>query len=227
MIFVGWLVLASRSPKMDASTMKMPMGMRSMVADGVLQAAKYGKVGTRSVRLDPGNAAAWSRLCNLEDDSAPAAEAIRVCRTAISLDSSADNWDSLGIAQQQTGDHCAAEDSFTKASSITANNPVYSYVENMGRAALRCGAYYDARAGLETAIELEEKNIQDTKNWEADDIAGFKQDQQEDREYLVVTFDRLHEAKLQKDTCSLAHPGWSGCACKLDEKGDVSCSESR
>jgi tetratricopeptide (TPR) repeat protein len=230
MIFVGWLVLASRSAWMDASTMKMPNSWRELVADGVLQKAGYGKTGRpnllRVVRLDPRNAAAWGRLCSGQIDTTPAKESIATCKTAISLDDSEDNWDSLGNAQEASGDPCAAEESYTKAAGKAASSGGYSYVEDMGRAALRCGTYYNARAGLETAIELQEKDIRNTKDWDEEDIAEFKADQQLDREYLVVTFDHLHETKLMKDTCSLAHPDWAGCACRLDDKGKVSCTEA-
>ena len=125
------------------------------------------------------------------------------------------------------GDSCAAEESFTKASGKGSRETAYTYVENMGRAALRCGQYYDARAGLEAAIDLEGRSAKDTDNWDDDEIADFKKDQMTDREYLIVALNRLHQNDLAKETCSAAHPDWAGCACDLDKKGDVSCAEAK
>lgn len=231
MIFVGWLVLATRSARMDSTTMNLSPGLRSMVADGVLQAAGYGKKSLpslyRVVMLEPDNSAAWDRLCAVESNAAPQHAIQQTCKTAVAMDDSADNWGSLGRAQEQRGDPCAADESFTKAASRAANEGAADYAESMGRAALRCGQYYDARAGLEAAIDLEAKEISDTKNWDDDEIAEFKQDQLDDREYLILTLDHLHEAKAMKAACSLAHPGWAACACKLDDKGTVRCAESR
>jgi tetratricopeptide (TPR) repeat protein len=229
MISVGLLIAAMRSPRLDATTMKMPAGIRSAIAEGVLQNTKYSKDGIpglrRVVLLDPNNADAWGRLCGWNVDM-DAKESLATCRRAASLGNTGDDWNNLGLAQQKAGDACAAADSFTTASARTATSGIYLYVENMGRASLRCGRYYDARAGLETAIELETKSLAD-KDAEEDEIADYKEDQKDDREYLIVTYDKLHEAKLAAQTCSLADPEWKHCACELDEDGDASCEESR
>lgn len=232
MICVGLVIAATRSPKMDATTMKMPAGIRAAIADGVLQSTPYSKAGIpglmRVVRLDPNNGDAWRRLCfwKIESD---AKEGLSTCQRAVAISGSGENWNNLGRVQENAGDHCAAADSFTTASAKTANSGAYVYVENMGRASLRCGRYYDARAGLETAVELETKALTKSKDLGDDneDIDDYKADRNDDREYLIVTYDRLHEAKLAAQTCSLVHPEWKRCACELDEDGDASCEEAK
>jgi len=47
-----------------------------------------------------------------------------------------------------------------------------------------------------------------------------------DREYLIVAYDGLKEAKLAKQMCSVAHGGWKGCVCGM-EGGEVVCREGR
>ncbi len=230
MICVGLVIAAVRSPKMDPTTMKMPPGIRAAIADGVLQGTPYGKNGIpglhRVVQLDPNNAAAWRRLCSWDIDL-EAKDGLATCRRAVALADTGDNWNNLGRLQEKSGDACAAADSYTTASARTATSGAYVYVENMGRASLRCGKYYDARAGLETAVELETKDLTESKDLDEDDIADYKADQKDDREYLIVTYDRLHEAKLAAQTCSVAHPEWKRCACELDEDGDVDCEEAK
>jgi hypothetical protein len=229
LLFVIWLLLAVRLPKMDALTMRMPMSVRSTVAASVLTNVPWGKKGSqgidRVIALDSENADAWSRRCtNLWKDAGAAQ--LQACEKAVALQKTAPNLNNLGRAQEKMGDECAAEESFTQASSAASSGTDYTYVENMGRASLRCGKAYDARAGLETAINLESRNLR-APDQDEDDIADYKEDQLADREYLIVTFDRMHDSANAQTTCSVAHPDWKGCACSLDAKGKVACVEAR
>ncbi|MES2391312.1 MAG: hypothetical protein V4555_06715 [Acidobacteriota bacterium] len=229
LVLATWLMLAARWPKMDAMTMQMPMGVRSLVAEVALPKAGWGKQARsaleRVTRLDPQNRSAWSRECTFYLGSANGQTDVSVCKTAISLENSAENWDGLGRAQERVGDECDAADSFTKASGMESNGS-YGYVEQMGRAALRCGKLYDARAGLEAAIDVEAKAIQ-VPDQDSDDVDSTKEDQTTDRDYLIVTFDRMHLGELAAQTCSASHPEWKGCSCNLDAKKEVSCTEAK
>jgi len=229
LIFVLWLLAAVRMPKMDAFTMQMPANIRSVVAEAAVQEMKYGKNELQEIKrviaLDPKNASAWDRLCGLDRNQSPNRAGVKTCETALSLDGSSINWDNLGALQEKTGDECAAADAYTKATNKGSSGTYYGYVEDMGRASLRCGKNYDARAGLAAAIELEDKSMKEPDVDDAD-IADDKADQLEDREYLIVTLDRLHDAAGAKLACNTAHPDWNGCACKLDAKGEVACVEA-
>jgi hypothetical protein len=140
------------------------------------------------------------------------------------LRNDAANYNGLGDAQERAGDNCAAEESFTKASSEAASLGSYSYVQSMGRSALQCGHLYASRAGFETALELAAKELNDPDE-EVDEIDDIKKDMLTDNEYLVITLDRLHQAKASKEACTAAHPQWKACSCALDGDGNPGCHE--
>jgi hypothetical protein len=228
LVFVLWLLVAVRLPQMDAFTIRMPSGVRSTVADVAMDRVPYGKAGLagthRVIALNPENQRAWDRLCGWESQDADA-HGLKDCEKAVSMDDSAGNWDDLGEAQEAARNECAAADSYTKAASKGSSGLYYGYAEHLGRASLRCGNYYDARAGLAAAIDLEGKEIKDP-DADEEDIANDKASQLTDREYLIVTMDHLQDADGAKASCSSAHPDWKGCACKLDAKGEVACVEA-
>jgi len=228
MIFVMWLMAAVRLQTMDALTLRMPTDVRQMVADVAFQRVGWDKGSLqrlqRVIRLDPQNVDAWSRRCTEYKEADGAMVNLQTCETAVALSGTPENLDGLGRAQEATGDACAADASFTKAAGKTSEQ-TYLYVEDMGRAALRCGDLYGARAGFETAIIQEDKVLKEPDE-DQDEIDDTKADQLNDREYLVVALDRLHEVKLSHEACAAAHPDWSGCACVLDAKGLVGCKES-
>jgi tetratricopeptide (TPR) repeat protein len=227
MLFVGWLVLASRWAKMDGSTMQAPMAMRQTVAALVLQKATFGKAGVpmvdRVLRLDPENAGAWQRRCSLYEwnDGTPS---VTDCQKAVELKKESYNYYNLGRAQDATNDPCSAEESYTEAVSATASQPDYEYVRSMGKSALWCGHLPAAKAGLELAVELEGKALNDPDQ-DDDETANIKKDRLADQESLVVAYRRGGEETLTGQMCTAAHPGWKGCSCDLDAKGKVACSE--
>jgi hypothetical protein len=226
LIFVLWLLAAVRLPKLDAMTVQMPDSVRSTVANAALENVKAGKGWLpglkRVIALDPHNVKAWDRLCSWDSNNEDGPKGMKDCQIALSLDDSAFNWDNLGEFQEKAGHECAAEDSYTKASSRGSSGTYYGYVEHLGRASLLCGKNYDARAGLAAAIDLEGRSLKESDN----DIADYKSDQLTDREYLIVTLDRLHDTVGAKAVCSAAHPDWKSCACTLDVKGKVACVEA-
>jgi len=227
MLFVGWLLLASRWAKMDGSTMQAPMALRQTVAALVLQKATFGKAGMpavdRVLRLDPENAGAWQRRCSVYiwNNDTPS---VKDCQKAVELGKEPYSYYNLGRAQDATNDPCSAEESYTAAVSATATNPDFEYVRSMGQSALRCGHLPAAKAGLNLAVELEGKAMNDPDQ-DDDETANIKKDMLADREYLLVAYQRGGEDTLAGQACTVAHPGWKGCRCDLDAKGKVGCSE--
>jgi tetratricopeptide (TPR) repeat protein len=220
LVFVLWLVAAARYPAMDANTMRLPDGIRSTVAELAMRNAGYGKDSAnaidRVIKLNPDNPDAWNRRCEVivekkSGDFAP-------CRKAISLDSSAINYDRLGMAQENAKDFCAAEDSYTSAIRAAQNNA--EFLRDMGRAALRCGHTAASVVGFEVAEDLDIKQAADPS--EDDDT---KADLLADREYLSVAYGRTNQPAKATATCAKAHLGWKACNCELTDT-NVVCSDA-
>jgi tetratricopeptide (TPR) repeat protein len=228
MVFVGWLALAARWAKMDVVTMRMPVGMRQLVAQAAESDATWGKEGRaqqeRVTRLDPKNSQAWSSRCGSFFGDTKRTADVSTCKVAVSLDGNAGNYNGLGDAQERAGDACGAEESFTRAASEDASSNDYAYTESMGRAGLRCGDLPGSRAGLETALEKAKKNLKGDDD-DDDEIADTKSDMLKDREFLVIVYQKQREPALAKTACSLAHPDWKGCTCELETGGDVKCED--
>jgi tetratricopeptide (TPR) repeat protein len=227
MIFVLWLLLAVRWTKMDATTMKLPFALRSMVVEALLQKAGAGPDSgpklDRVLRIDPSNVKAWGQRCTGWDDKDDPKVIVKACTTAVGFEGTNSNWYGLGRADENAGDYCGAEIAFAKAVETDSDKTDYYDEEQRGQSALRCGHLNGARSGLERAIDLETSSLAQPDQ-DQDEIDDTTQDLLDDREYLIVTLDRQHETKLAKDVCSVAHPDWSGCACTLDGDSDVSCS---
>jgi hypothetical protein len=227
MLFVCWLLAASRWSKMDALTMRAPMAMRGVVASVVLQKAGWGRDAfpmlDRVTRLDPDNADAWGRRCTVYSRGPQPEADVEACVKAVSLQPTPQMYMALGRADERAGKECDAAEAFKTA----VRGPVRGYkrTESMGRAALKCGDLVEAREGLETAVSVQAARLMD-KTASDSQMTQVKTDQLTDREYLIVTYDGLHEAKVAKHMCSVAHVGWKGCACGM-EGGEVVCREGR
>lgn len=213
--FVLFLIPAAKYPGMDSLTMKLPAGVRSVVAELALHHAGYSEDSAtridRVVRLDPESAGAWTRRCASSQSGR-----IATCQKAIDLDPEPWNFNGLGLAQEQAKDYCSAEDSFTKAIQNSSNNAIF--LRNMARAALRCGHVNASVAGFEVAEGLDAKAVADP-----DDDGETKDDLTMDREYLAVVYDRMNEPAKATGVCAKAHPGWTACRCELNDSG-VKCS---
>ncbi len=227
MLFVGWLLAVSRWAKMDALTMHAPRPFRQTVAEIVLQKAGFGEKAEpavdRALRLDPENANAWHRRCSsyVWDKGVPS---VKDCQMAVALGKEPRDYFNLGRAQDYAKDPCDAEDSYTQAVSATAANPNITYVESMGRAALRCGHVPAAKAGLQLAVDLDAKALNEPDQ-DDDEIADSKKDMLENEEYLVIAYHWGKDDTLAGQACAAAHTGWKGCSCDLDARGIVACSE--
>lgn len=218
--FVLYLVAAARYPSMDGFTAKLPAVVGGAVAQIELQRAGYGKNERkgvdRAIRLDSGNADAWSRLCRLETNEKANGD-IAACQRALALEPSEWNYNGLGFAQERAGDFCAAEDSYTSAVQKRSNDAFF--LRNMARAALRCGHTGASIAGFEVAEGLDAKSSADP-----DEDEDIKNDLLSDREYLVVAYDRSRQPDKANAMCLKAHSDWKGCHCELTDK-NVRCSD--
>jgi hypothetical protein len=229
MLFVTWLLLASRWQKMDPTTAHAPLALRQAVASIILQKAGYGKKSlpalNRILRLDPKNAGAWQRRCSIFvwDKSSPN---LKDCEAAVQFAEAPGDYYNLGRAQETIGDPCTAEDSYTHAVSATSSNPDTDYLEAMGRAALRCNHLPGSRAGFELAIETQQKWL-NQPDQDQDEIDDAKKDILADQESLIVIYHRQHDDTLAGQTCTAAHPGWKSCSCDIDAKGIASCTEAK
>jgi len=179
MLFVTWLLLASRWQKMDSSTAHAPLFLRQTVTSVILQKATYGKESLptidRILRLDPQNVGAWQRRCSTSAwDKSPN---LKDCEKAVKFGAGPADYYNLGHIQETTGDPCTAEDNYTEAVSATSSNPDSDYLEAMGRTALLCNHLPASRAGYEAAITTQQKWLsQNDQDEDKDDIDEAKKD---------------------------------------------------
>jgi hypothetical protein len=223
-VFVMWLVVAANWKKMDAVTAHMPEGVRSLVVQAMLGISRSDESMKRAVKLDAAAVTEWQQRQKVVQLSS-----VQGIVNSVSVNSErAVELNKRGMEEEKAGHDCAAEEIFSQAASASSGGNYYSPAEHMGRTALRCGDLGSARAGLETAVFKEDKSLKDDDaDDDADDIKETNADMLKDREYLVVVYQRQHEAALVAATCRQAHAGWKGCACGLDAKGDVQCREKR
>jgi hypothetical protein len=227
MMFVGWLLLAARWTKMDALTMRMPEGTRSLVVQAMLQYSSDAKGLQRATRIDAETVKKWQSLDHLiAFGVAPNGKLAELQRAEAVDKDKAVELNKLGLEQEKAGDECAAEETFSAAAGKSSSGDDYAPVENMGRAALRCGDLPSARAGLESAIIKEDNSLKEPDQ-DDDEIKAAKDDRLKDREFLIVVYQRRHEGDLAVGACSEAHPSWKGCACLLRKDGDVKCEEAK
>ena len=221
-VFVAWLLLAAGWSKMDAVTMRLPEGARSLAVRAMLGQMSDARTLERAKKINAAAVAEWqSRPLMGFGRSDSLSVDTRNTKRAVDLNK-------MGLQQEKAGKQCVAEETFSQAASASSGGNYYSPAEHMGRTALRCGDLGSARAGLETAVFKEGKSLKDDDaDDDAEDVKEINADMLKDREYLVVVYGRQHEAALVAATCKQAHADWKGCACGLDAKGDVECREKR
>ncbi len=211
---VGLLVAEAYWPKLDGLTMAMPSGVRSTVAAMAMNQVGFGKDSEpkveRVLKLDSANPEALSRRCEVESNT-KASQALATCEAAIAHGASASNYNALGHAQDQTGDFCSAEESYTVANNFVQGGNAF-YLRAMGISAYRCGRVAYSVAELGAAESLDEKDAADA-NADEDEIADAKMDLQIDREWLVVAYGADKMPKEAAESCSNAHPEWKTCNC--------------
>jgi len=225
MVFMGWLLAAAQWKKMDPITVRMPMSLRQTVAAVVTQKAAWNDRPTfaRAVKLDPESAVGWDGLCSATEVEKDAKTELANCRKAVALSDNASDEDVIGQALEKLGDPCAAAESYRKASSMGSGGSLYP--QHMGEAALACGDLTLARSGLELAVQNATKELAD-EDGEEDDKKDTQQRLSEEREFLIVVYDRMKQPQLANATCKVEHPDWKrGCDCEVDKDGDVSCGE--
>lgn len=222
MVFVVWLLLATKIPRMDALTMKMPLPVRSMIADIVLQ-ERTKPATQRANRLDP--------------DSIRRAAALRKALSIRTGSISAEVYGSNGrqidarkfaasaSRAEMTGDHCGAADEYANAVyEVQGDDSAYIYSEEMGKSAWLCGSVSGARKGFETAIAKQQRFLKRPNITDAE-VTEAHNDMLRDDDWLVLVYSKQHERALARQACSQSHPKWASCTCKLDGQGNnISCS---
>jgi len=216
MLFALWLLTATLWPKMDALTMKLPMAMRSMVASAVAQARRQDEA--RARRLDPNvQLAAYGEY----ETGSNVPENYRPGQKVNSPEASA--LDRQGQAKEAAGDECGSVTFFTLADSKEdSTDGVYRYAEHKGRAALLCGKSMGAaQVGFETALKRENH----LRQFSVGDQSALDATMQQDREWLIVVYDRVNEPGMSHNLCKVTHPNWKSCGCKLVGK-NVVCTDA-
>ena len=228
MLFVTWLLLASRWQKMDPTTAHAPLFLRQAVASVILQKTTYGKESLpridRILRLDPQNAEAWQRRCSAS--AWGKSPNLKDCETAVKFAGGPGDYYNLGHIEEAAGDPCTAEDNYTEAVSKTSANPDTDYLEAMGRSALLCNHLPASRAGYEVAATTQQKWLNQS-DLDQDEIDDAKKNLLADQESLIVIYHRQHDDLLAGQTCTAAHPNWKVCSCDIDTKGAASCTEAK
>jgi hypothetical protein len=230
MLFVTWLLLASRWQKMDPTTAHAPLYLRQTVASVIMQKAGYSKNSSpafdRILRLDPDNAIAWRYRCSFPAQS-NATPNLKDCETAVKFDHAPADYYFLARAQELSGgDPCVAEETFTHAVTATSSNPQPGYLDGMARTALRCGDISASRVGFEVALATRQTRLTQPK-WSQNDLVQIRKNLLADQESLIVIYHRQHEDTLAGQICTAAHPNWKVCSCNIDAKGTASCTEAK
>jgi len=212
-VAVAALFGAAHFAWMDRMSLAMPTAIRVPIAQIAMSSAGYGKDSAkkidRVIRIDPESPDGWARRCDYSqnpDARDNPAVSLQTCRKALALHRSEDNFNGIGMAQEELKDYCTAEESFTRANSMV--NARDSYVlRNMGRAALECGNAPWSVANFEVAEEVDAKNTEDEED---------KDDLKLDREWLIVAYTANHDPQAVKVACGKVHPDWKRCACVAD-----------
>jgi len=219
MLFTAWLMTSVYWPRMDALTLKLPMPLRSLVAEVIAQSPRHNA--DRATRLDP---QVQFPIVEQIDDSAVAADVPDDFHPGYTANSpEAAKLDTQGVTKEANGDECGAVTFYTLADSKEdPSNGVYRYAEHKGRAALVCGKSLGAaQVGFETALRKEKTLLQSSVG----DQRPLQATMQQDREWLIVVYDRVNEPGMAHDLCKVTHPQWKSCSCKLAGK-EVKCSNA-
>ena len=210
---VSVLLAEAYSPRLDRLTLALPAGVRTAVAAMAMNNAGFGAQARakveRVLKLDPANADAHSRMCQIASDDEKL-DALELCQQAVRLEPSAINFDRLGNAQERAGDPCSAQDSYNSANSRQGGNS--DYLRALGRSDFKCGRIAYSVAELLAAESFDAKSLESSQDEEADDV---KADLQNDREWLTLAFAASHQPREAAESCGRAHPEWKTCACVL------------
>jgi tetratricopeptide (TPR) repeat protein len=190
MLFVGALEISLRSPSTDRFTLHAPQFWRRAVSSAVYwddfhhDPASYAAM-ERAARLDPTSTEAWKRRCLWAGSSGDLRKDVLICQKAVEAEPAFPLVVSaLGRTQLAAGDACAAQKSFARAVSLDDNPTHYADLESMAQAALQCGDLQQARAGLEAAIKIQERNRSGQRGYSGNDDDVARRDEEKDQELL-------------------------------------------
>ncbi|HZL28932.1 MAG TPA: hypothetical protein VFC39_20570, partial [Acidobacteriaceae bacterium] len=136
-VFVGWLLLAARWAKMDAVTMRMPVGMRSLVTQAMLEHSSDAKGLERGTKLDAEAVKEWQRQARLVrtliDTQPPRRgtppELQALYNQQLASRSAARDLSKKAEEQEKAGKECGAEDLYPEAASKDESSKIYRYAE--------------------------------------------------------------------------------------------------
>jgi tetratricopeptide (TPR) repeat protein len=214
LFFVAFLLTAANVPAMDRLTLAMPQTIREAVAQLALNShgAKDKATRARVLMLDPSNDQLNGRVVTL----------VRGGRNEITIagdEAAASKLNALGLKQENEGDPCTAEDTFTQANT-SANGGNTEYLRNMGRAAYECGRY------AYSVSEFGAAEDHDARELAADpDDADLDAELAADREWLSLAYTATRQPELANEACLRAHTGWKGCRCTLKLRNPV-CTQA-
>jgi tetratricopeptide (TPR) repeat protein len=215
LLFVAFLLTAANVPAMDRFTLALPQTIRGAVAQLALSSGggtANKKTRERVLKLDPANPQLNGREVTL-------AQGFSNSVTFSGNNGAATELNKLGLEQEQAGDPCTAEDTFTRANS-NVNGGNTQYLRNMGRAAYECGRYAYSVSEFSAAEDDDARNLK-TDPEDADDI---NLDLEYEREWLSLAYTATRQPQLANEACLRAHTGWKGCRCSLKDK-KPSCTE--
>lgn len=219
------LLAAVRYPWMDGVSAHTPMGLRTALATVVLNRAEYGEKSLpaleRVVRLDPGNTVVRERMCRMS--ALPPERRMEECRKAIALNPTPWNYMGLADLQEERKDWVGAEATMRIAQSKadTIDDEPATFLRELGRLEMANGELDKSLADLTQAEKFDSRDAEFAKNDDGEAADNVEMD----REYLVVLFNRMHDAKRAEAMCRKALPKETRpCGCELDEKNLLHCA---
>jgi len=146
----AWLIIA-------AAVVVPLLGIRSAIR-GTDYRSQY-NLAVRDVRVMPGDYAAMNNIAQGLIDMGKYKQAVTYAKQSASIYPTVSNYDNLGVALQQSGDHTGAVTAYNTALQYGSLNIIY---ENLGQIALEYG---DAVSGLKLFQKALKAYPQDYKLW--------------------------------------------------------------
>lgn len=229
------LLLAVTWPRMDSLTMKMPQGIRSTVASGILNMhPRDDAEKKRATQLNPRAVEDWAeRLPWRTAHTTKPAYATNPGGAFPDQQSMyahqkqdkarAHDLELRASSVMDQGDACGAEKLYAEANSLDYGAEVYRPLDGLGQAATRCGHLTRAREALEEVTRKEDSFLEGTPE---DALMDMRNARATDLQFLSIVYDRQHETVLKDSVCHRINAQWSSCKCELTAQG-AGCSQRR
>lgn len=105
----------------------------------------------------------------------------------------------------------------SRADTIDDDPPLF--LRELGRLEMVNGHLDRALSDLLQAEKFDARDAEFAK----DDDGAAKDSLETDREYLIVAFDRMHQAEKAKAMCRKAMPAVAECGCELNGRNQLAC----